>query len=60
MSVVIAINKKTGVESPMTLEVWNQIQNNPHWKGVFYLKTVNVPPEVTRLLQAKEQTKKGL
>lgn len=59
MSYVIAVNKKTGAESPMTVEHWNSIKDNPNWKGVFYIKDVPVPPEVIRLRQAKEETKKG-
>jgi hypothetical protein len=60
MSQVIAVNVKTGAVSAMPLEVWEKIKDTPGWKGVFYLKEVAVPPEVTKLRKSKKETKNVL
>jgi len=58
--IVIAVNKRTLAESPMTIEHWEKIKDHPHWKGVFYLKNIPEPPEVTKLKEAKERAKNSL
>ena len=54
MSKIKVKNRKTGVESSMTLEQWEKTKNNPLFEGTFVELKSEVPPEVLKL-----QDKKG-
>lgn len=44
-------NNKTGKQSTFTKEGWEQVKNNPQWKGVF--KVVQPPKEPAEVTEAK-------
>ena len=56
MSKIKVKNRKTGVESSMTLEQWKKTKNNPLFEGVFVEVKSEVPPEVLKLQEKKANT----
>lgn len=53
MSKIKVKNRKTGVESSMTLEQWEKTKNNPLFEGIFVEVKSEVPPEVLKLQDKK-------
>ena len=56
MSKIKVKNRKTGVESSMTLEQWEKTKNNPLFEGTFVEVKLEVPPEVLNLQDKKANT----
>ena len=59
MSKIKVKNRKTGVESSMTLEQWEKTKNNPLFEGTFVELKSEVPPEVLNLQDKKAKSEKA-
>ena len=59
MSKIKVKNRKTGVESSMTLEQWEKTKNNPLFEGTFVEVKLEVPPEVLNLQDKKAKAVKA-
>lgn len=59
MSKIKVKNRKTGVESSMTLEQWEKTKNNPLFEGTFVEVKLEVPPEVLNLQDKKAKSEKA-
>ena len=59
MSKIKVKNRKTGVESSMTLEQWERTKNNPLFEGTFVEVKSEVPPEVLNLQDKKAKSEKA-